>query len=97
MSGGYFDYDQYRIGFIADSIEHLIRTNDSKELDDFGDPEGRGYTDETILKFKEAAKYLKIAQVYAQRIDWLVSCDDGEDSFLERLKEELAEAKRETG
>jgi len=32
---------------------------------------------------------LRKAAIYAQRIDWLLSGDDGEESFLERLKEEL--------
>jgi len=32
---------------------------------------------------------LKKAQIYAQRIDYLISGDDGEESFRERLKEEL--------
>jgi hypothetical protein len=34
-----------------------------------------------------------MAQIYTQRIDWLVSGDDGEDSFRERLKEDLEEYK----
>ena len=38
---------------------------------------------------KEAIKALKIAQVYAQRVDWLLSGDDGEESFLSRLDDEL--------
>ena len=38
---------------------------------------------------KEAVRALKIAQVYAQRVDWLLSGDDGEESFLSRLEEEL--------
>jgi hypothetical protein len=38
---------------------------------------------------KEAVKALKIAQVYAQRVDWLLSGDDGEESFLSRLDDEL--------
>jgi hypothetical protein len=38
---------------------------------------------------KEAVKALKIAQVYAQRVDWLLSGDDGEESFLRRLDDEL--------
>jgi hypothetical protein len=42
-----------------------------------------------ITKFKEGLDILRKAEVYAQRIDWLVSGDDGEESFLERLKEDL--------
>jgi hypothetical protein len=29
--------------------------------------------------------------VYAQRVDWLVSGDDGEESFITRLAEDLKE------
>jgi len=47
------------------------------------------YSDEVIEEFKEAVKYLSIAYVYAQRVDWLVSGDDGEESFMERLKKDL--------
>lgn len=42
-----------------------------------------------IERFKLAVKYLKIAEVYTHRIDWLLSGDDGEESFLERLDEDL--------
>lgn len=46
---------------------------------------------EIIEEFKKGLKILKMAYIYAQRIDWLLSGDDGEDSFKKRLKEELAE------
>ena len=46
---------------------------------------------EVIEEFKKGLKILKTAAVYAQRIDWLLSGDDGEESFKERLKEELNE------
>ena len=47
------------------------------------------YPDDVIEKFKKGLDILRKAQVYAQRIDWLVSGDDGEESFHERLKEDL--------
>ena len=47
------------------------------------------YSDEVIEEFKIAVEFLRIAYVYAQRIDWLVSGDDGEESFMERLKKDL--------
>ena len=47
------------------------------------------YPDEVIEEFKIAVEFLRIAYVYAQRIDWLLSGDDSEESFMERLKEEL--------
>ena len=90
MSGWHFDYDQYKIGYIADSIEQLIYNNNSEELNEYGTKKGRRYTDETISEFRTAVRLLKRAQIYAQRIDWLVSGDDGEDSFHKRLAFDLA-------
>ena len=46
---------------------------------------------EVVEEFKNGLKILKTAAIYAQRIDWLLSGDDGEKSFKERLKEELDE------
>lgn len=89
MSGGHFDYQQYRIGYIADEIEELIRDNDDESVNEWGDTVGRGYTAETIAEFQQAVELLRKAQIYAHRIDWLVSCDDGEDTFHTRLKEDL--------
>jgi len=89
MSGGHFDYKQYSISEIADEIENVIELNDSKELDDFGAYIGHGYTAETIAVFEKAVKALRVAKIYAQRIDWLLSCDDGEKQFHQRLNEEL--------
>jgi hypothetical protein len=105
MSGGRFNYDQYKIGYIADDIEHEIEKNGKpktrQELKDehWHDddwykkyPEDLchyKYPDEVIERFKLAVKYLRIAEVYAHRIDWLLSGDDGEESFIERLDEDL--------
>jgi len=89
MSGGHFDYKQWEIQNIADEVEQLILTNDSEELDEWGYRKGSHFTPETIAEFKKGLTVLRQAYVYAQRIDWLVSGDDGEDSFLSRLKSEL--------
>ena len=89
MSGGHFEYKQWEIGNIADEVEQLILTNDSEEKDEWGDRKGYHYTPETIEEFKKGLVLLRQAYVYAQRIDWLVSGDDGEDSFHRRLKFEL--------
>ena len=87
MSGGHFEYKQYDIDYIVDEIEDLIETND--ESDGWGYK--RGYSEETLAKFKEALTTLRRAAIMAQRIDWLVSGDDGEESFHKRWKEELNE------
>ncbi len=56
-------------------------------------PNPYGYSKETIREFRKAVRILKQAHVYAQRIDWLLSGDDGEDNFHERLKEDLDKLK----
>ena len=94
MSGGHFDYNQYRITTIADTIESMIWNNNSQEVDQWGDTIGNEYSEETIAEFEKAVFYLNLAYVYAQRIDWLVSGDDGEETFHKRLKEDLEKISR---
>ena len=89
MSGGHFQYKQWEIGHIADEVEQLIIDNDSDELNEYGDIKGYHFSNETIDEFKKALKILRQAHIYTQRLDWLVSGDDGEDSFHRRLKDEL--------
>jgi hypothetical protein len=108
MSGGHFDYDQYKIDGIAESIQSMIdrngreKTKSERERWSLDDeyyekyPDEKfyyKYPDDIIDRFKKGIIYLKIAEVYAQRIDWLLSGDDGEDNFRKRLKEDLLELK----
>ena len=51
--------------------------------------------DKTIETMKEAYRQLRIAEIYAQRVDWMMSGDDGEDTLQERLREELDEFEKE--
>ena len=89
MSGGHFDYDQYRIDQIAEDIAQIIRNNKNEELDEWGSKKGYFFPDEVIEEFKKAVKILDTAYVYVQRIDYLLSGDDGEKEFLSRLKDEI--------
>lgn len=104
MSGGHFDYQQHKMFEIAESIQSVIDRNfvemTDEELKDnfiFKDqlenyPEMRyhfNYSPEVIEKFKEGVELIRKAYVYAHRIDWLISGDDSEKSFLKRLDEEL--------
>jgi hypothetical protein len=100
MSGGHFEYNQHRIRDIADEVEHLIKINGEKKeykTDHHYSWESEYYYEyppEVIEKFKEGLDILRKAEVYAQRIDWLVSGDDGDETFLERLKEDLDKIKK---
>jgi len=95
MSGGHFDYKQWHIENIVDEIEDLICSNDDESINEWGDKRGKFYSEQTIKEFETAVRYLQLAYVYAQRVDWLVSGDDGEDSFHSRLKEELEYLRKE--
>jgi len=79
MSGGAFNYNDYHIHGIADQIEEYIRDNDDRPV----------YDAETISRFRETVKLLRRAEVMVHRIDWLVSGDDGEDTFHKRLREDF--------
>jgi hypothetical protein len=89
MSGGHFQYQQYRIEDIAVEIYEIIESNDDKTIDQYGQRRGNGYMPEGIEKFREAAHTLRQAAEMAQRVDWLVSGDDGEDSFIRRWEKEV--------
>lgn len=105
MSGGHFDYQQYRIQDIADTIEQLIQNNGREKTQEemmdehWNDPEWYEkypqdrfhlkYDDAVIARFKMGVEKLKEAYIYAHRIDWYLSGDDGATEFLQRLQEDL--------
>jgi hypothetical protein len=78
MSGGHFDYKQHHIQDIIDR-NHIP--------DEYG--YCLEYPDDIIDTMKEGIQILKTAYIYAHRIDWLRSGDDGEENFRKRLKEDL--------
>ena len=109
MSGGRWSYVQYNFTDIIEDLKSLIykngklKTSDELREESWRDSEWYEkypeykyhykYPDEVIEKFKEGIKIIEKAQVYAQRFDWLLSGDDGEDNFLERLEEDLEKLK----
>jgi hypothetical protein len=91
MSGGHFNYKQHSLLDMVDDIRFAILINYSKEKNEGGNDIGDRFSPETIAEFEKAVQALKLAYVYAQRIDWLLSGDDGEDSFHKRLQAQLKE------
>jgi hypothetical protein len=75
MSGGYFDYVQDRMLRAADRLASVIETDDQ-------------YSKQTLEEFGKALAMLRASAIYLQRIDWLISGDDSEESFHKYLKEE---------
>jgi len=99
MSGGSWDYIQYRFHDIGDDLERIIDENDSNELDQWGSPVGRHYKAETIEKLRQTATHVREAVVMLQRVDYLLANDDNEESFHKRWNkdmEELHEQKEST-
>lgn len=110
MSGGRWYYIQYRFTDISDDIERLIERNgkpkteeeiknewhDSEWYEKY--PEDKfhtKYSEETIRQFIHGLEYIKKAQIYIQRFDYLLSGDDGEESFLRRVSEDLKKHEEE--
>ena len=100
MSGGAFDYRQYHIEEVADDIERAIieaGREIPKEVynrwygrsSDDSDRTYPTYERKTIDIMKRAVYVLRMAYIYAKRVDWMLSGDDGEDDLVIRLQEEL--------
>ena len=75
--------DYIKSRWLEDKEKEYIRKNKHTKPNPFD------YNKETIKELKKGLAILRKAYIYAQRIDWLLSGDDGEESFHERLKEEL--------
>jgi len=101
MSGGAFDYSQYKIRDIHEEIQKELDEQGKEKITDGyldkyyyikypSEKFGYVYREDVQTIFKEAIEVLKKAEIYAQRIDWYLSGDDGEDSLISRLKDELS-------
>jgi hypothetical protein len=101
MSGGTFDYNQHRIYDIAEHIESVLDRQGKEYVDEYTKKyyENLGATYEPSRyetfkpavqeRFMQAIVFLHLAYLYAHRIDWLLAGDDGEETFLERLDEQI--------
>lgn len=82
MSGGSFNYLQRHYDW--DFAEELILRNIEENPNEF--------SIETLSEFEIGLDFIKTARIYLERIDYLLECDDGEESFHRRLKEDLPPA-----
>jgi hypothetical protein len=78
MSGGRFDYIQYRLEDVVEQVENELSDNE-------------GYSETVADILGRTVLYLKLATIYLNRVDWFLSGDDGEEQFVNRLKEDLDE------
>lgn len=97
MSGGAFDYDQFRIRTIWETIQSELDRQGQKKPREYWmerDEYYETFEPDVVELFKKSIMVLKEAEVYAQRIDWYLSGDDGEENFKRRLKEDLEKLKK---
>lgn len=79
MSGGHWDYFQYKISTVLEDLNDNDIQSASKYCD-YTDLE----RDINILK-----NHLEMSKIYMNRLDWLISADDGVQDYHTRLKEDL--------
>ena len=85
MSGGYFSHAQFSILNIAENLESAIMFAKG----------AWAFSPETVAEMEQTLRLLKHTYIRVHRIDYLLSGDDGEDTFHERLKQELEELQQE--
>lgn len=73
MSGGYFDYIQFKIKNEAiEKLNEIISEN-------------HNYSDKTKKKILECLNYLRLGSDLLHEIDLLVSEDNSEETFIKNL------------
>jgi hypothetical protein len=81
MSGGSFNYAYNRVNEFAEELEDRIIRRFEKNR--WGE-EPYDYNDETIDHMREIVIEAKRFAEVMRAVEWLYSCDIGEDTFMER-------------
>lgn len=84
MGVGYFDYEHHKLFGIAESIGDLLRSDKYKEFRE-------NLSADALECFRIGEVMVRAAYIYSHRIDYFVSGDDSEETFFERLGQELQE------
>lgn len=78
MSGGFFNYDQYKICRIADTVEMLV------DRERFNPEHGP----EVLQKYIKALVTLRVAADMVTAIDYFESGDTSKETFLQRWSDQ---------
>lgn len=89
MSGGRFNHSEHVIRDIAEQIGEIVHHQGDTELDEWGNHRWPQYEPDVIERFQQAVDTLERAYAMVRRIDYLLSHDDGPDSFRRRWAEEV--------
>lgn len=91
MSGGHWDYFQYRLEEVVDDLKMAINNNGKKITAEEAewlcplekeDSFHREFSKETLEGFRKVIETVSKAHLYINSVDRLMSGDDGEDDFI---------------
>jgi len=82
MSGGHFDYAYHIVENFCEILKRNIRDNKKKDESGYA-PE---YSEEVINELKKILASTKKTAELMYHTEWLMSGDDGEETFLENIK-----------
>lgn len=113
MSGGSMDYVAWKIRDAARHIQDELanaelrkkhkRYYDVCEVDRKEHPElaylqsPEALTDAVIKRLRDALVCVRKAAIYAERVEWLTSGDDGYENFCMRTDKQLADCEKHGG
>lgn len=87
MSGGHYDYDQFRLDNIADTIESDIENNNKTWNDGWGEQSGYGMPSDVIARMTIIKNELHKLSRLVHAADWLYSGDTGVETFVQKFDE----------
>ena len=85
MSGGFFDYKEFHIQYIADELEAAIASQKIMLRDNVPGH----YSKEMIEEMERVLKRLKEDYVLIHHLDYLLDGDIDENDYFERVKKDL--------
>lgn len=113
MSGGSMNYSFYHFDNAADYVQSELANIKLKykegvylEKDEYYSAkhpdkdflkDGKTLTEAVMKRLEDALKCIRRASVYARRVEWFTSGDDGEASFCLRTDEDLAKVDKTNG
>ncbi len=113
MSGGSMNYIYFEINNTAERIQdvlakYVLKRNKGiyvklnqhykdkhPDIDYLADD--KSLTDAVIKRLEQCLITVREAAICAERVEWLTSDDDGEESFCMRLDKDLAESRKTDG
>lgn len=81
IGGGYFNYEQNSLEFLANQLEHVITRN--------GDQDFPIYNQDVLNEFSRTIKLLHKTKMYVDSIDRLLSLNITDLDFLNELDSKL--------